>query len=99
MTKKYEAAANWAEEEMELPSPTDTTRSGAAAAEHGRETLARAKAGRPPKDPTERRSENLQIRLTPQEMADLTTAAEAAGRPVRAWAREAVINRVRRSLR
>lgn len=55
MTKRteqdYQAAADWAENEMTLRPDSETALRGSAAAEHGREAIARALGGRPSIDP------------------------------------------------
>ncbi|WP_419707987.1 hypothetical protein [Promicromonospora sp. NFX87] len=98
MAKDFEKAADWAEQDMALPEPSATTRTGDDAADYGSEILSRG-AGRPAKDPSERRSVVLQIRISPTELADLEEVAAAAGEKTRSWARDAVLNRVNRAKR
>jgi len=54
------------------------------------ETMSR---GRPPKDPDERKSAELRIRLTEQERAELDAAA---GANTSTWAREVLLKAAKR---
>ena len=87
---KHDTAADWAENDMELPQPSTTTRRGKAAADHGSDVLKRATRGRPPVDPENRLSETQQVRLTPGEKQALADLAEARGTRPAALARDAI---------
>lgn len=50
--------------------------------------------GRPPKKPSERQTERLEIRFTAEEFAALTQAADGK---LATWAREALLKAARRS--
>lgn len=52
--------------------------------------------GRPPLEDGQDRSKILQVRLRPDELASLQEAAEKAGKPLSAWVRETLLERLER---
>ena len=64
--REYQAAADWADQEMTLRPSSPTARHGAAASAYGREVLGRATGGRPSIDPAAARGQHArkrQVRL------------------------------------
>jgi hypothetical protein len=60
--KDYDAAAEWAEHDMTLPSGSKTARRGEDAAAFGRDLVERSQGGRPSIDPTARPGEKSPVR-------------------------------------
>ncbi len=64
-------------------------------------TILRARRGRPPIDPDERRAPKLSVRVARVELDEMRRAARAAGIPISRWARhvltvEAVVSTARK---
>jgi hypothetical protein len=77
--RDYDAAADWAEHDMQLPENSKTALRGQEAADFGRDLVERSRGGRPPLDPAAapgQRSRVRQVRLPAQIDADLDTYAE-----------------------
>ncbi|WP_448059216.1 hypothetical protein [Cellulomonas hominis] len=89
MNKDYSAAADWAEHDMTLPRDSTTARRGQAAADFGRDLLARA-GGRPPLPEDQRLAATVQVRLTVAEKRELAELAEQLGLKPSVVAREAL---------
>lgn len=96
--QNYEAAAAWAENEMELKTNSTTARYGTAAARHGQEALERALGGRPSIDPVSERghhSPKRQVRLPSDVDNALVALAAAQHRTLSAVMRDALADYVR----
>ncbi|WP_158550726.1 ribbon-helix-helix protein, CopG family [Geodermatophilus sp. TF02-6] len=96
--KDYQAAADWAEHQMQLRPDSITARRGAAAAQHGREALARALGGRPSIDPTAEPGEHArvrQVRLPGDLDRQLAAVAAAQHRSASAVMRDALADYLR----
>lgn len=74
MSKDYSAAADWAERDMTLPRDCTSARRGQAAADFGRDLLAKA-GGRPPLLDDQRLAATVQVRLTAAEKRELADLA------------------------
>lgn len=55
-----------------------------------------AERGRPPKNPQDRHSAVIYLKLTPADRATLEAAAEAKGKPLTVWVREVTLRAARR---
>jgi len=91
--KDYDAAADWAEHDMTLPTNSDTALRGDDAAEFGRSVLERALGGRPSIDPHAAPGEHArlrQVRLPRAMDAELSAIAEHERRSISAVLRDAV---------
>lgn len=91
--ERYERAADWAEDEMALPSNSKTALRGADAAQHGRGVLERALGGRPSIDPQLRAGRQARVRqVRVAEVTDqrLKAIAKKQKRNVSAVMRDAV---------
>ncbi|NMM18100.1 MAG: hypothetical protein HHJ14_13565 [Cellulomonas sp.] len=89
MTKDYSAAADWAERDMTLPKNSTSARRGQAAADFGRDLLAKA-GGRPPLPEDQRLAATVQVRLTAAEKRELAALAERLGLKPSTVARDAL---------
>jgi hypothetical protein len=92
--KDYDAAAEWAEHDMELPRRSTTARRGADAAAFGRGLVERSQGGRPSIDPDANPGEKSpvrQVRLPRALDADLIAYAESIHRKPSEVMREALI--------
>ncbi len=79
MTHDYDAAAEWAEHDMQLPKNSKTALRGKAAAEFGRDLIERSRGGRPSIDPAAppgEKSPVRQVRFPRALDADLLAFAE-----------------------
>lgn len=91
--RDYQAAADWAEHEMQLQPDSATARRGVAAAKHGGEALARALGGRPSIDPAAKPGEHArtrQVRLPSELDQQLAAVAAAQHRSASAVMRDAL---------
>jgi len=91
--RNNQAAADWAEHDMNLPARSKTALRGAAAAEHGREALERAGVGRPSIDPAAppgQHARNRQVRLAANIDQQLQALADRQQRTPSAVMRDAV---------
>ncbi len=91
--RNHQAAADWAEQDMNLPARSKTALRGAAAAEHGREALERAGVGRPSIDPAAapgQPARNRQVRLAANIDQQLQALADQQQRTPSAVMRDAV---------
>jgi hypothetical protein len=89
VSKDYEAAADWAEQDMVLPERSSTALHGEAAAAFGRDLVERS-MGRPPLPEDERLSATQQVRLTSVEKAVFAELAKHQGMTPSALARQLV---------
>ena len=89
MSKDYSAAASWAERDMTLPQNSTSARRGQAAADFGRDLLAKA-GGRPSLPEDQRLAATVQVRLTAAEKRDLAELADRLGLKPSAVARDAL---------
>lgn len=89
MSEDYSAAADWAERDVTLPRNSTSARRGQAAADFGRDLLAKA-AGRPPLPEDQRLATTVQVRLTAAEKRELNELADRLGLKPSALARDAL---------
>lgn len=89
MSKDYSAAADWAERDMTLPRNSTSARRGQAAADFGRDLLAKV-GGRPPMPDDQRLAATVQVRLTAAEKRELAELADRLGVNPSALARDAL---------
>jgi hypothetical protein len=91
--KDYDAAADWAEHDMNLPKNSRTALRGDAASDFGRKVLERALGGRPSIDPEAGPGQHApvrQVRLPHAVDVELRAIAHHEHRTVSAVLREAV---------
>jgi hypothetical protein len=86
VNKDYDAAADWAERDMELPRRSSSALRGDAAAAFGRDVVDRS-MGRPPLPEADRLSATQQVRLTTVEKAMFAELAKHQGTTPSALAR------------
>ncbi len=89
MSTDFTSAADWAENEMTLPSHSTSARRGKAASDFGRNLLARS-GGRPSLPEDQRLAATVQVRLTAAEKRDLAELADRLGLKPSTLAREAL---------
>lgn len=89
MNEDYSAAADWAERDMTLPRNSTSARRGQAAADFGRDLLAKA-GGRPPMPDDQRLAATVQVRLTVTQKRELAELADRLGVKPSALARDAL---------
>jgi hypothetical protein len=79
MSHDYDAAAEWAEHDMQLPKNSETALRGQAASDFGRDLIERSRGGRPSIDPDATpgdKSPVRQVRFPRSLDADLVAFAE-----------------------
>jgi len=89
MSKDFTPAADWAENEMTLPTHSTSARRGQAASDFGRNLLANS-GGRPSLPEDQRLAATVQVRLTAAEKRELAELADRLGLKPSALAREAL---------